>query len=252
MNSVEKALAILAAFQVHHPTWGVRELSSHLEFSPATVQRILQSLKTHGFVQQDPISRHYRLGTIYFTFLHTLQSAFPVTKAATPHMQRLLSQTQETVHLNVIDGQERICIGTLESFQPLKASMPIGSRSPLYAGASSKCLLACSGPAFVDAYLHQIVLAPITAQTIIDPSLLKAELQSIRAKGFALSLAERNPGLGSISAPIFNHQGLLVGAISLAIPEIRYNDQKHRCFCLRRLLEAALNLSSEMGYRQVH
>jgi IclR family transcriptional regulator, KDG regulon repressor len=252
MNAVEKALELLVAFQDHHPTWGVRELSSHLGFSPATVQRILQSLKGYGFVEQDPATRHYRLGNVYFRFLHTLQHAFPITRAATPHMQRLLSQTRETVHLNVIDAQERICIDTLESFQNLKASMPIGSRSPLYAGASSKCLLAHSSHEFIRSYLQQTALAPVTQNTITEKSTLMAELKTIRSDGYALSLGERNKGLGSISAPVFNHQGLLIGVISLAIPEIRYKDLKHRSLCLTGLLEAAANLSREMGYLPGH
>lgn len=249
MNSVEKALSLLTAFTAHHPTWGVRELSSHLGFSPATVQRILQSLKAYGFVAQDSTTRQYRLGNVYFGFLHTLQSAFPLTRAAAPHMQRLMTRTRETVHLNAIDGHERICIDMLESFQHLKASMPIGSRSPLYAGASSKCLLAYSGRAFIETYLHQTVSAPITGNTITEKSRLKSELRTIRSRGYALSLGERNPGLGSISAPVFSHRGLLLGAISLAIPEIRYNDGKHRAFCLDSILEATADLSREMGYR---
>jgi DNA-binding IclR family transcriptional regulator len=250
MNAVEKALALLLRFQDNRPVWGVRELSTQLGFSPATVQRILQSLKAYGFVDQDPTTRQYRLGNVYFSFLQTLQSAFPITRAAQPHMQRLLSQTQETVHLNVIDGHERLCIDTMESFQHLKASMPVGSRSPLYAGASSKCLLAYSSQVFVADYLRNIALTPVTPNTITSPDMLRTELAAIRSQGYALSLGERNPGLGSISAPVLDVKGQLMGAVSLAIPEIRYSDSKHRSFCLDATVAVTARLSSEMGYRQ--
>ena len=252
MNAIEKALALLMAFQENQSVWGVRELSARFGFSPATVQRILQPLKAYGFVEQDPTTRRYRLGHVYFGFLHALQSAFPLTQAAMPHMQQLLSQTQETVHLNVIDGEERLCIDTLESFQHLKASMPIGSRSPLHAGASSKCLLAFSNRAFIDSYLQHTEFKAVTAHTIVDRTTLEVELQTIRNTGYAVSLSERNPGLGSISAPVFNHKGLLLGAISLAIPEIRYNDHPHRSSCLSCILAAAGQLSREMGYQGKH
>ena len=133
INSIEKALFILKSFNVDHPSWGVRELASHLGFSPPTIQRLLQTLKEHAFIDQDPKTRQYRLGNIYFQFVHTLQSVHPITQVALPFLHQLLSKTQETVHLNVIDGMERFCVDNIESSQSLKASMPIGSRSPLYA-----------------------------------------------------------------------------------------------------------------------
>jgi DNA-binding IclR family transcriptional regulator len=152
------------------------------------------------------------------------------------------------VHLNVIDGMQRLCIETLESLQFLKASMPIGSRSPLYAGASSKCLLAFSSPDFIDSYLRKAELAPLTEDTIRDKMALLAELEQVRVQGYAASLGERNPGLGSLSAPIFNHRGILQAALSLAIPEIRYAQEPHRRFCLTQLLQAAEAISRAMGF----
>lgn len=248
LNSVEKALWILQAFQIQRPSWGVRELSAHIGFSPATVQRILKTLKAYAFVDQDPETRQYRLGNIYFNFLHTLQSTYPITQAALPFMKRLLSQTQETVHLNVIDGMDRICIDTIESPQNLKASMPIGSRSPLYAGASSKCLLAFSTPDFIENYLEKVKFYQITENTITRIRQFRTELTSIYRKGYATSLGERNPGLGSLSAPVLNHRGVLLASLSLAIPEIRYKDDTHRNLCLKGLLDTAQDLSNMMGH----
>jgi DNA-binding IclR family transcriptional regulator len=247
INAVEKALKIILAFRIQQPIWGVRDLAAHLGFSPATTQRILQTLKNHGFVEQEPDTRHYRLGNVYFSLLDTLKSTSPLSRTALPLMKRLAGKTQETVHLNIIDNWDRICIETIESLQNLKASMPIGSRSPLYAGASSKCLLAFSPQDFVDEYLTKVAMRAITAQTINSPSQLRQEIETIRRQGFATSLGEHNPGLGAISAPVFNHEGTLLGAISLAIPEIRYGDDAHRAFCLEELIITARQFSEAMG-----
>jgi len=249
-NSIEKALTVLQSFHADQPFWGVRGLSAHLGFSPATVQRILQTLKAHAFVDQDSQTRQYRLGNIYFKFLHTLQSTFPFTHTAVTFMQRLLSQTQETVHLNVIDGLERICIDNLESSQNLKATMPIGSKSPLYAGASSKCLLAFSSPDFIEDYLKKINPAPVTKNTITDIRKLRAELTAITQKGYASSLGERNPGLGSLSAPVLNHKGIVLASLSLAIPEIRFKDDKIRKFYIKELLRTTADFSKTIGYHK--
>jgi DNA-binding IclR family transcriptional regulator len=249
LNSIEKALNILLAFQADQPIWGVRELSAKLGLSPATVQRTLQTLKSYQFVDQDPDTRQYRLGSIYFQFLDVLQSSYPVARAALPFMKKLLSLTQETVHLNVIEGIERICIDHIESPQHLKASMPIGNRSPLYAGASSKCLLSFSPRDFIENYLQQVKLTPLTDNTIIDADQLDVEIAATQERGYAMSLGERTPGLGSLSAPVLDHNGHILAAVSLAIPELRVNDQKHREYCIRKLREVAHELSGTMGYR---
>ncbi len=248
-HSVDKALRILEAFTPEHPSWGVRELSGRLGFSPATVQRLLQTLRVHGFVDQDPETRQYRLGSIYYSFLHTLQSGLPVSRAALPFMKQLLARTLETVHLNVVDGIHRLCIDTLESGQALKASMPIGSRSPLHAGASSKCLLAYSPQEFIESFLAREPLAALTDNTITEAERLRGELELIRSQGYAASLGERTPGLGSLSAPVLNHRGVLLAAVSLAIPELRFHADDHRHRCLRELKKVARNISKIMGYQ---
>ena len=249
LNSVEKALKIMLAFRSDQPSWGVRDLSAHLGFSPATVQRTLQTLKSYGFVEQHPDTRRYRLGNIYFRFLDVLQSTYPIARAALPYMRELLSATQETVHLNVIDGLERICIENMESTQYLKASMPIGNRSPLYAGASSKCLLAFSAPEYIEQYLMQVKLIALTDKTIFEIPVLKKEIDLIRRRGYAQSLGERTPGLGSLSAPVLDHNGSILAAISLAIPEIRYEEKRHRQRCLKHLQNTGQRCSIAMGHR---
>lgn len=88
----------------------------------------------------------------------------------------------------------------------------------------------------------------MTNTTITNIAKLRAELKKIQKKGYADSLGERTPGLGSLSAPILNNNGEIVASISLAIPEIRYNDVDHRNYCLKELLSASQNCSKAIGY----
>lgn len=248
LSSLEKAIRILKAFSLEKPERGIRDLASQLDFSPATVQRLVQTLKIHGFLDQDETTKKYRLGPIYFRFVEILQSQYPILKEALPLMRVLCSQTGETTHLNVIDGKERLCIHSIESPQHLKAGMPVGNRSPLYAGASSKCLLAFSPKEFIEAYLSETALSPLTKETITDVEKLKSELSLIRSRGYATSTGERTPGLCSMSVPIFGYGGSFIAALSLAIPAVRFNDQRHRSMCLEKLLETGERLSRKMGY----
>ncbi len=247
-NAVQKALRVLMAFLGGHPVWGVRELSAHLGFSQATVQRLLKELKRYSFVDQDQETRRYRLGQVYFRFLYVLQSSYPFISVAKSYLQDLAQRTRETVHLNLIEGAERICVESVESPQRLRASMPIGEKSPLYAGASAKCLLAISSKKFIEDYLERTKLIPLTFNTRTDVQVIRRELQHFRRQGYVTSLGERSPGLASLSAPVFDHGGVLLASLSVTMPESRFDDQGHRQFCLRALLTTAAALSQTMGY----
>lgn len=248
LSSLEKTLKILLAFQEGHPSWGVRELSAHLGISPATVMRILQTLKSYDFVRQEPQTKKYRLGNVYYNFFQVLQNANPLNQTTLPYLEKLQEKTGETVHFNIMEAPFRVCVNSLESKQSLKASMPIGSRSPLYAGASSKCLLAFSPHRFIEQYLENTQLTPVTENTIINKSQLSNELQKIKKQGYATSLGERNPGLGSLSAPLVNFKGEVLGCFSLAVPELRFRDYDHRLYCIEALTAIAKEASIALGY----
>ncbi len=247
LNSIEKALEILLKFQEVKPSWGIRELSTHLEFSPATVQRILQALKSYEFVRQDPDSRQYYIGNIFYRFLENLNSSNNLTRIGRKFMEDVALATEETAHLNIIEGNLRICIDTIESPKVLKAGMPIGNQSPLYAGASAKCLLAFCSEEFQDNYFKTTEIQALTKNTIVQADKLFEELYKIKAQGYAISLGERTPGLGSLSAPVLNFKGEILASLSLAIPEIRLNQEDHLSNCIDILTSAAKSFSQAMG-----
>ena len=247
-NAIEKAILTLLVLSGEKPSWGVRELSQTLGFSPATVQRILKSFRDYGFVKQDSQTRKYHLGNVFYRFLAPLQGVNQVTRGARVYMEQVAEQTRETVHLNIPEDNHRICIDTLESPMPLRAGMPLGHTSPLHAGASAKCLLAFASPEFVATYLSSPDLEQLTDNTVVDVAALKAELVTIRRRGYAQSLGERTPGLGSLSAPVLNHQGKIIASLSLALPEIRFSQKDHRQACISALVTAAQAFSREQGY----
>ncbi|MCP3901700.1 MAG: IclR family transcriptional regulator, partial [Desulfobacteraceae bacterium] len=157
-------------------------------------------------------------------------------------------KTRETAHINIVEENHRLCIDTIESPQTLKAGMPMGHRSPLYAGASAKCLLAFLSPDYIKNYIETTLLEPLTGNTISDIKDLKEELDKIQTQGFAVSLGERTPGLGSLSAPVFDNTGVVVASLSLAIPEIRFSQNEYLDECINILVNVAKSFSESMGY----
>jgi IclR family transcriptional regulator, KDG regulon repressor len=246
-NAIEKALEIMLKFQDIKAGWGIRELSGELGFSPATVQRILSTLKSYGFVRQDSRTRQYSVGNVFYRFLENLNHANNLTGMGRQFMEEVAQKTGETVYLNIIQGHLRICINTIESTRALKAGMPIGNQSPLYAGASAKCLLAFASDAFQQEYFSSVTPKPLTGNTIADQKILAAELVKIRTRGYAVSLGERTPGIGSVSAPVFDYNGKILASLSLAVPEIRTRDKTHFSYCINLLADAARGFSQALG-----
>jgi len=247
LNSIEKALEIMLKFQDIKPSWGIRELSAELEFSPATTQRILQVLKSYEFVRQDSKTRQYFIGNIFYRFLENLNNSNNLARLGRKFMENVAAATLETVHLNVIEGDLRICIDTIESPKVLKAGMPVGNQSPLYAGASAKCLLAFSSEDFQDNYFKTTTIKPVTENTISQLDKLFGELNKIKEQGYAASLGERTPGIGSLSTPVFDYKGQIRASLSLAIPEIRFIRKDHLSNCITILIKTAQSFSKEMG-----
>ncbi len=247
-SSLKKALRILLAFDENNAEMSISEISKLLGIPISTAHRLAQDLKEMGFLDQDNQTRKYRLGTVFLKLANTMKSNLSLIKTAYPYMKELARYTMETTHLNIRDGYERVCVETIESTQPLMARMTVGSRSPLYAGASSKCLLAFSSDEFIKEYLSKVELKPVTPNTITDKEKLMEEIERIRRTGYAVSLSERNLGLGALSAPIFDHDRNLVASLSLAIPEIRFRDEKLRKGYIEKLLAITSKISAAFGH----
>jgi len=250
-SSLEKALDILLLFDEERKLLGINEISRLLKMPPSSVQRLVNVLKKKGFLAQDAQTRKYKLGTIFLKFAGFVRESLDIAKVSYPVMQKLSRETGETVHLNVIDNWERVCIETIESTKPLMARMPVGHRSPLYSGASSKCLLAFSSEDFIEEYLNSIELTRICENTIIDKNAFMKELEKIRRAGYAESFSERVKGLGALSAPVFGYDRRLIASLSLAIPEVRFRDRRLKQLYVDKLVESAKEISSLLGYQTV-
>lgn len=247
LNSTEKVLEILVSFLEDQDSWGVRELASKHDFAPGTVQRILTALKKYNFLEQNPTSKKYQLGLIYFKFVSVLQNKNSVIKSVRPSMEELSFLTKETICHHIIKEKYNLCVDKIQPSGIFTVIKDIGTISPLYAGASSKCLLAFSSTAYIDTYLSTQQLIPFTENTISDKKKLLKELDLIRKQGYAQSFGEKRVGVASLSAPIFDHTGSLLGAISIDVPESRFNHETHWQFCIKSLLSTVNEISQKFN-----
>lgn len=247
ITAVERTAMVLRAFaHADSRTLGVTELAQELNISKAVVHRILNSLRGAGFIDFDPASRRYLLGPSALDLGLAALRNVDVRELARPVLVRLSEQIQETATLSIRSGWDRIYIDQATSPREVKMTVALGRPYPLYAGSSSKSLLAFLPPNEVDEYLERTDLRPLTDLTITDVSVLRTELEEIRARGFAVSRGERQSGAGSVAAPILDHHGYPVASMSLCGPVERFQQCSEEAAGL--IVEATRRLSRQLGY----
>jgi len=246
VQSIERAMAILKAFSREEEELGVTEISRRLNLHKSTVSRLLTSLKQEGLVEEDLITRKYRLGMALVTFGGLVLQRLDVTQAARPLMQALSSITQETVTLAVKDGDEAVNIAQVPSSQMVKHVEWIGRRRPLHCTAVGKVLLAHMPTVELETIISR-GLDRYTPNTITAPDLLHQELAKANRQGYATGREEFEIGLNAIAAPIYDHTQGVVAAISVSGPAFRLSLDRFPSLA-EQVQRSALALSKQLGY----
>jgi DNA-binding IclR family transcriptional regulator len=207
---LDKAMAVLAAVEP-----GPRSLAGLVEatgLSRATAHRLAVALEAHGLVRRDPEGR-FTLGLRLIGLGHAAAEAVPGWLDARPALEWLREQTGESVQLFVRDGDERVCVESLEAPHELRTIVPVGARLPLDRGSAAH------------------VLRPGAPET--------------RA-GWVESVAERQPGVSSVSAPVSDPEGRVVAAVSVSGPIDRTSRAPGRRYGAA-VVEAAARISAHLA-----
>ena len=224
-SAVGRAMAILYWFSPERQEATVAQLSSDLGIPPATTYRIVRDLKDWGMIDYDPLTKKNRLGPMVLNFAKVYSQSTTLVKIAHPYMQELRDQTGETVSLNVVIDNERICIDEVRSIHGLHWSVPPGTRGPLYAGSTGKAILAYMEPAQLCRIQETLELKPLTPITPTDWETIHADLDKVRRQGYSVTVGEAGPGVGGCAAPILDEDDHSAGAINLSAPLIRWTDE---------------------------
>lgn len=219
-SSIRKSLAILDLFSAERPCLTLGEIAAGLQAPLSTASRIASALCEEGFLEKNE-GRLYQLGWKCCRLGSVFYAGEPVRKAARPIMTKLRDQFNETVSLYQRRGLWRFCCGQSVSTQALKRFSNPGDRMPLWAGAAGKCFLAYMSPREVQAVYKAI---PDGRRDCWHSG--PDALSLVRRRGYAFSLAEREPGISSIAADLFDFTEKPVGCLTLSGPSVRFVDEK--------------------------
>jgi DNA-binding IclR family transcriptional regulator len=227
LSTLDKGLRILELLAEDEARHGLTltEIGRALGMHRSTLFRFLATLKARGYLERDPVSDRYRLGTRVLTLSGAFLDALDIRDAARPELEKLCAETQELVHLATLDHDEVVTIERIAGRQPVSLQTGIGERRPAYCTASGKAILAYLPADQLDGILARGM--PVhTPRTITSPTRMREHLARVRRCGYAVDDEERIEGVRCVASPVFGHDGAVVAAVSVAAPSHRAPDER--------------------------
>ena len=248
VQSVDRALEILDTLAGARTGLPLSTLAERMGLNVSTCHHLVMTLVHRGYATQDRQTRHYRLGHKVTELAHLAAVDGDLVHRALPHLQELNDHTGEAIHLAVLEADELVTLTRLDSTFAVRVdSGRVGKSRALHATATGKALLAYLPPEELEAIVARKGLPRFTGQTLCDLPALRADLARVRTQGYAEDREEFQSDVHCIGAPIRDHTGAVLAAVSCATPTMRMNAATHER--IRRFVAACADgIAAELGY----
>ncbi|MFL5524738.1 MAG: IclR family transcriptional regulator [Gemmatimonadaceae bacterium] len=240
-RAVVRAITVLKALGRSTNAYGITQLGAATGLSKATVFRLLGALENEGMVARDGSSGAYRLGPQVISLGASALSTTDLRAIAHDELVRLTNESGETATLEVLTDGEIVILDEVQARFLFGATPEIGRSWPAHATSTGKLLMALSNPAPAVPRLTRLATRTITSKADFE-----RELARIRHAGYASAVDELEPGLVAMAAPVRNHLGYVVAALSLNGPGTRLGPKRRRAL-LPKLCRAANRVSRRLG-----
>lgn len=247
VKSADRTLAILDLLTQHGDGLTLTEIQRRLEFPKSSTYVLLMTMATRGFLEQDPVSRRFRVGIRLWQAGQSYVAANDLERVAVPYMESLRDLLNETVQLATLDGIDNVYIAKVDPDQQLRLASRVGVRLPAYATGIGKALLSRLDDEEIKNRFDGVRLTRYTPQTITSLTKLLAAVRDVRERGYATDNSEYTPGLYCVAAPLNAGRGSQYAAISVSIPEIRRTPGLTER-AIDAVCESARQISARMGY----
>lgn len=249
LNSVTNAVRVLKSFSSRDREWGVTDLAKRLDLAKSTTHRLLATLAEEGMLEQNVETGRYRLGLAVFDLAAAVPTQYDLHEAVLTPMTDLRNRLGETVQVGVLDGREVVYIERLDSPHTSQVFLQIGRRNWGHCSATGKMLLANLPRVQLERILQGWEPVAMTPQTIVDIDRLRSELDEVRLRGYAFNVEEAEEAVNSVAAPIRDHAGRSIAALSLAGPADRVDVGNQRL--VQEVVVTAAHVSRRLGHRGV-
>jgi IclR family KDG regulon transcriptional repressor len=247
VQSVSRSLRILEAMGRSDNPQSLAEITDAVQLPKTTVHRLLETLQCEGYVEQNPITRQFLLSSKILGLAASFLGRLDVRELARPILMELWQQSQETVHLGLLDNGEVLYVEKLESPHTIRMYSEIGRRAPLHCTGLGKALLANLPTEEIEQIVARRGLQRYTENTLVDQISLLEEIATIRSRGVAFDNEEHEKSVRCVAAPVFDAQGQVIAAISIAGPAFRMTAERQQDL-EPYVVKAAQRISRRLGY----
>jgi DNA-binding IclR family transcriptional regulator len=241
LQTADRALQILCAFGSNARELSIGSIADKLGVHKSTASRLAMTLVRRGFLERQ--KRMLRLGPEMNRLGLLALGNADLSGVAADAMKWLCSATGETVHIAVLEGSEALNIAQVDGPAIVGIGNWVGRKTRLHCAANGKVLLAFSGA-------NPLVEEPLpafTPRTITSPEVLGAELQNVRAAGWASNTGELEEGLNAVAVPVFDATGNCRAALSVSGPSYRVSPDRFDQLA-ESCNQAAQLISFRLGY----
>jgi IclR family pca regulon transcriptional regulator len=244
VQSLARGLNVIAVLDTPEPL-SLSEVARRAELSRAAARRFLLTLRELGYVRQTGdrfalTPRVLELGSAYL-------SSLTVPEIALPHIKALVELVHESGVLSVLDGDSVVGVARVPAGRIVTGTTVLGQRLPAWASASGRVLLAGLSREQLDERLQRIEFVPLTAYTVRTREALQAELDRVRAQGWAVVDQELEVGLRAVAAPVCDGAGAVLATVCLVLQSVAASLEEIELLLVPPLLVACTEIARDLA-----
>jgi DNA-binding IclR family transcriptional regulator len=247
IQSVAHALDVLEQFYGEQDELGVTELSKRLKLHKNNVFRLLATLESRGYIEQNKATENYRLGIRCLQLGQLYIQQMGLLRQAKPILEEVTRQSKENTYVAVMRRSAVVPIAAVESKQPVRITSNIGESLPLHCTAVGKAYLAFESEETLRSSVGNH-LDKFTDKTIADFDDLAAHLKSVAERGFAVDNGEYVADVRSVAVPVRDYTRNVVGALAVSGPAYRLVPERIEKEIAPLVVKAGRDLSARLGF----
>ena len=250
IQAVDHALDLLEQFQGDIDELGVTELSKRLKLHKNNVFRLLATLESRNYIEQNRVTENYRLGLKTLELGQTFIKQMGLLRQSRPVLEALVKECNETTYVAILKESHIVYLDVVETDMTVRVVPRVGSRLPAYCTAAGKVQLAYMTDEELDHYLPTKELKAYTANTLTDRDAFKAHLHQIAEQGYALDNEEMDIGVCCVGAPIRDYTRRIIGAVSISGPSMRFSAERMEKELIPLVKRAGEDISTKLGFHK--